>query len=206
MGKPNRACWIALAKTKKARTLHASFGTRSSCFCKRIIGSSIRNISSILKSKQSNWRSTCWCWWELLRAVTVYTIFVLYSLQWVVRHYFFEFFDCHFSLFSSTLWFQITVSNKLNEHPNLSYADAFFPAFLSAFGPDSLTKVAHSKHLTFQFFTHCNAKLFFENFLFLRSCSRRRKQHIQKFQNTCIVFRIRFSQTNRYHAHKIIVF
>lgn len=31
----------------------------------------IRNISSILKSKQSNWRSTCWCWWELLRAVTV---------------------------------------------------------------------------------------------------------------------------------------
>lgn len=58
-------------KRRKARTLHASFGTRSSCFCKRIIGSSIRNISSILKSKQSNWRSTCWCWWELLRAVTV---------------------------------------------------------------------------------------------------------------------------------------
>ena len=69
-------------KRRKARTLHASFGTRSSCFCKRIIGSSIRNISSILKSKQSNWRSTCWCWWELLRAVTVYEIVFFLPKSW----------------------------------------------------------------------------------------------------------------------------
>ena len=60
-----------LQKRRKARTLHTSFGTRSSCFCKRIIGSSIRNISSIPKSKQSNRRSTCWCWWEPSRSVTV---------------------------------------------------------------------------------------------------------------------------------------
>ena len=93
-------------------------------------------------------------------------IFVLYDLQWVVFHYFFELFDCHFCFFGCTLWLQITVSNKLNEHPNLTDADAL----LSAFGLDALTKVAHNKHL-FQFFAHCNAKLFFENFLFLRSCS-----------------------------------
>ena len=34
-----------LQKRRKARTLHTSFGTRSSCFCKRILGSSIRNIT-----------------------------------------------------------------------------------------------------------------------------------------------------------------
>ena len=98
--------------------------------------------------------------------VGFYMIFVLYGLQWVVFHYFFELFDCHFCFFGCTLWLQITVSNKLNEHPNLTDADALF----SAFGLDALTKVAHNKHL-FQFFAHCNAKLFFENFLFLRSCS-----------------------------------
>ena len=105
--------------------------------------------------------------YKIIRSmVGFYMIFVLYGLQWVVFHYFFELFDCHFCFFGCTLWLQITVSNKLNEHPNLTDADALF----SAFGLDALTKVAHNKHL-FQFFAHCNAKLFFENFLFLRSCS-----------------------------------
>ena len=75
-------------------------------------------------------------------------IFVLYSLQWVVYHYLLELFDCHFGFLGSTLWLQITVSNKLNEHPNLTDADTFFPTFFSTFGLDALTKVAHNKHLT----------------------------------------------------------
>ena len=98
--------------------------------------------------------------------VGFYMIFVLYGLQWVVFHYFFELFDCHFCFFGCTLWLQITVSNKLNEHPNLTDADALF----SALGLDTLTKVAHNKHLFLQFFTHGNAKFFFENLLFLRCC------------------------------------
>mgnify|MGYP007097659815 CR=1 FL=1 len=59
-------------------------------------------------------------------------IFVLYGLQWVVFHYFFELFDCHFCFFGCTLWLQITVSNKLNEHP---ISPMLMP--LSAFGLDA---------------------------------------------------------------------
>ena len=43
----------------------------------------------------------------------------------------------------------------------------------NAFGLYALTKVAHNKHLSFQFFVHCNAKFFFKNFLFLWDCSGR---------------------------------
>ena len=92
--------------------------------------------------------------------------FALYRLQRGVFHHFLKFLDRHFCIFSSFFNRHTAFSHLLDQHPHLTNPNAFF----SAFGLDALTKIAHNKYLSFQFFAHCNAKLFFENFLFLRSC------------------------------------
>lgn len=98
-------------------------------------------------------------------------LYVLYSLQRGIFHYLLKLFDCHIGFFCSALWLQISLSDELHKHSYLPNTNALSPAFFSSLGLNTLTKIAHNKHLSFQFFAHCNAKLFFENFLFLRSCS-----------------------------------
>ena len=95
----------------------------------------------------------------------LYIILILYRLQWRIFQDFLELFYCHSSVFRCFFNRHTALSHLLNQHPHLTNANAF--------GLYPLTKVAHNKHLSFQFFVHCNAKFFFKNFPFLCDCSGR---------------------------------